>query len=85
MIAVDIALVLIVVGGVAALMIAAANRRDDRLSARRDVAGSPAYRLTRRMAHELEGVLIQDSNFPFLPNDRRASIEATLKEWEKQL
>jgi len=47
--------------------------------------GSEVYKLARRMAHALEGVLILDQNLPNLPNTQRSSIEALLKEWEKQL
>lgn len=47
--------------------------------------GSEVYKLARRMAHALEGVLILDDNLPNLPNTQRSSIEALLKEWEKKL
>lgn len=47
--------------------------------------GTEIYRLARRMAHELEGVLLLDDNLPFLPNTQRSSIGALLKEWDKQL
>ncbi len=78
MIAVDAAIVGIVLFAIGSALYV-------RLQRERAPGGSTIYRLTRRMAHELEGVLIQDSNFPFLANTQRASIEAVLKEWEKQL
>lgn len=41
------------------------------------------YRLCRRMAHELDGVLIRDSTLPVLSPEQRTNIEAVLREWEE--
>lgn len=82
MIAVDAFLVMVVLVSIAGSAVVAASRRSQRQHA---PGGTEVYKLARRMAHALEGVLILDQNLPNLPNAQRTSIEALLKEWEKQL
>lgn len=47
--------------------------------------GSDAYKLTRRMAHALEGVLLQDEMMPSLREADRESIKKLLREWEEMI
>ncbi len=82
MIAVDAFFAFVVLTALGAGLVAIAGKRAAREHA---PGGSNVYKLARRMAHALEGVLILDDNLPNLPNTQRSSIEALLKEWEKQL
>lgn len=81
MIAVDLVIVISVVGGILGLLAA----RSLRAQQRNDLVNSPVYKLTRRMANELERVLIHDTNFPMLTEAQRSNIRALLHDWEKQL
>lgn len=85
MIAVDLFVVLLVVGGIAGAILAVGGRRQLRQSRRTELVSSEVYKLTRRMAHALESLLIQDANFPILSDSQRSSYLELLKEWEKQL
>lgn len=41
------------------------------------------FRLCRRMAHELDGLLIQDATLPVLSPEQRTKIQAVLRDWEE--
>lgn len=43
---------------------------------------STYYRLARRMAHELEALLLQDEQLPFMQDRRREAIHTVLDEWD---
>jgi FtsZ-interacting cell division protein ZipA len=40
------------------------------------------YRLAKRMAHELDALLLQDEQLPFMTDKRREGIHDLLNEWE---
>lgn len=82
MIGVDVFVVLLVIGAVVAGITALGNRRTSPVRGLGDVA---TYRITRRMAHALESLLLQDDNFPILTESQRTTYRALLKEWEKLL
>lgn len=89
MIAVDGALLLVFILGAVAVVGYVGNRRAAIRAAHAPPGISPGskaetyYRLCRRMAHELDGVLIQDSTLPILSPEQRTKIQAVLREWEE--
>ena len=87
MIAVNIFIVLVVCTAVGAGIVALGHRRQAALASRVQTLGADRdiYRVTRRMAHVLESLLIQDSNFPVLSDTTRSTITDVLDEWEKLL
>lgn len=89
MIAIDGAVLLVLLLGGLAIVGYVGNRRQSLRAAHVPPGVDPGtkaetyYRLCRRMAHELDGVLIRDANLPVLSSEQRATIEDVLREWGK--
>lgn len=80
--------VLVALFGAAAIATAAARRTEKALAhsppgIEPHTKAETYYRLCRRMAHELQGIVISDDTLPVLSPEQRKRVDQLLREWEE--